>query len=90
MDSTRPSLFYTLPLWLSRGGLTDFVLNAFATVYIVDLDDVTDRETWKLMREIDYFKFRSKTLTGEEDEEAEGLYCRGALGSCLALQRDRP
>jgi hypothetical protein len=66
-------IVYTLPLWLSRGGLTDFVLNAFATVYIVDLDDVTDRETWKLMREIDYFKFRSKTLTGEEDEEAEGF-----------------
>ena len=48
-------IVYTLPLWLSRGGLADFVLNAFATVYIVELDDVTDsdRETWKLMTESD-------------------------------------
>ena len=48
-------IVYTLPLWLSRGGLADFVLNAFATVYIVELDDVTDsdHETWKLMTESD-------------------------------------
>ena len=32
-------LVYTLPLWLCRGGLADFVLNAFALVYIVELDD---------------------------------------------------
>eukprot|EP00435_Cladocopium_sp_Y103_P017232 s906_g4.t1 len=40
-------IVYTLPLWLSRGGLTDFVLNAFATVYIVDLDDVVDPKVWR-------------------------------------------
>ena len=68
-------IVYTLPLWLSRGGLTDFVLNAFATVYIVDLDDVNGCE-WKLMPKTEYLKHRTKTLTGEdatEDEEAEGF-----------------
>ena len=43
-------IVYTLPLWLCRGGLTDFVLNAFATVYIVELDDLTsDDQLWKLL-----------------------------------------
>lgn len=42
-------IVYTLPLWLCRGGLTDFVLNAFATVYIVELDDLTSRDEWKLL-----------------------------------------
>lgn len=35
-------IVYTLPLWLCRGGLADFVLNAFALVYIVELDDLKD------------------------------------------------
>eukprot|EP00435_Cladocopium_sp_Y103_P028651 s2199_g7.t1 len=75
-------IVYTLPLWLSRGGLADFVLNAFATVYIVELDDVTDRETWKLMppqapgqqqpppgqQEDDQEEARSKTPNAEEGE----------------------
>ena len=68
-------IVYTLPLRLSRGGLTDFVLNAFATVYIVELDDVNGCE-WKLMPKTEYLKHRTKTLTGEdatEDEEAEGF-----------------
>ncbi|CAE7623490.1 ALG11 [Symbiodinium sp. CCMP2456] len=34
----RAILVYTLPLWLCRGSLVDFVLNAFALVYIVELD----------------------------------------------------
>ena len=42
-------IVYTLPLWLCRGGLTDFVLNAFATVYIVELDDLKSRNKWKLL-----------------------------------------
>ena len=44
-------IVYTLPLWLCRGGLTDFVLNAFATVYIVELDDLKDRDAWFLPRD---------------------------------------
>ena len=56
---SKAIIVYTLPLWLSRGGLTDFVLNAFATVYIVELDDVTGREMWDLMPKADYLKFRS-------------------------------
>mmetsp|Transcript_51321 Transcript_51321/g.84200 ORF Transcript_51321/g.84200 Transcript_51321/m.84200 type:complete len:389 (+) Transcript_51321:332-1498(+) len=63
-------IVYTLPLWLSRGGLTDFVLNAFATVYIVDLDDLTDGEKWKRMPMMAYLKFRRRTLTGEDPEDA--------------------
>mmetsp|Transcript_75984 Transcript_75984/g.120304 ORF Transcript_75984/g.120304 Transcript_75984/m.120304 type:complete len:393 (+) Transcript_75984:332-1510(+) len=62
-------IVYTLPLWLSRGGLTDFVLNAFATVYIVDLDDLTDGEKWKRMPMMAYLKFRRRTLTGEDPED---------------------
>ena len=42
-------IVYTLPLWLCRNGLTDFVLNAFATVYIVELDDLTSRDEWKVL-----------------------------------------
>ena len=37
-------LVYTLPLWLCRGGLADFVLNAFALVYIVELDDTKAKQ----------------------------------------------
>eukprot|EP00435_Cladocopium_sp_Y103_P030171 s1163_g7.t1 len=44
-------IVYTLPLWLCRGGLTDFVLNAFATVYIVELDDLASRDEWRLLVE---------------------------------------
>jgi hypothetical protein len=44
-------IVYTLPLWLCRGGLTDFVLNAFATVYIVELDDLTSRDEWRLLED---------------------------------------
>ena len=48
-------IVYTLPLWLSRGGLTDFVLNAFATVYIVELDDLASRDEWKWISEQKFF-----------------------------------
>mmetsp|Transcript_6472 Transcript_6472/g.14909 ORF Transcript_6472/g.14909 Transcript_6472/m.14909 type:complete len:369 (+) Transcript_6472:923-2029(+) len=45
----RTILVYTLPLWLCRGSLADFVLNAFATVYIVELDDAPgDATEWRL------------------------------------------
>ena len=40
-------LVYTLPLWLCRGTLVDFVLNAFALVYIVELDMKEDAEEWE-------------------------------------------
>ena len=56
-------IVYTLPLWLSRGGLADFVLNAFATVYIVELDDVTDGGTWKLMSESEYTEYKGSRST---------------------------
>eukprot|EP00435_Cladocopium_sp_Y103_P017328 s3595_g4.t1 len=54
-------IVYTLPLWLSRGGLTDFVLNAFATVYIVDLDDLSSKVHWSLVPKTEYLKSRSKS-----------------------------
>ena len=41
-------LVYTLPLWLCRGGLSDFVLNSFALVYIIELDDLSQHDDWKL------------------------------------------
>ena len=45
----RAIIVYTLPLWLCRGSLADFVLNAFALVYIVELDDLTHEKkyAWK-------------------------------------------
>ncbi|CAE7367595.1 ALG11 [Symbiodinium natans] len=54
-------IVYTLPLWLSRGGLTDFVLNAFATVYIVELDDLANRDEWKLLPDVEFVRLRSKS-----------------------------
>mmetsp|Transcript_14067 Transcript_14067/g.33503 ORF Transcript_14067/g.33503 Transcript_14067/m.33503 type:complete len:151 (-) Transcript_14067:103-555(-) len=47
----RAILVYTLPLWLCRGSLVDFVLNAFALVYIVELDVKDPPETWDVNQE---------------------------------------
>eukprot|EP00438_Fugacium_kawagutii_P006505 Skav209098 [mRNA] locus=scaffold179:52654:58492:+ [translate_table: standard] len=49
-ESGNAIIVYTLPLWLCRGGLVDFVLNAFALVYIVELDDLKEeqKKTWDL------------------------------------------
>ena len=47
----RAILVYTLPLWLCRGSLVDFVLNAFALVYIVELDEKNPPETWEVHQE---------------------------------------
>eukprot|EP00435_Cladocopium_sp_Y103_P007217 s5273_g2.t1 len=49
-------IVYTLPLWLSRGGLADFVLNVFAAMYIVEVDQVL-RFEWELMPKSDYLNF---------------------------------
>eukprot|EP00438_Fugacium_kawagutii_P021899 Skav207146 [mRNA] locus=scaffold573:37769:46996:+ [translate_table: standard] len=74
-------LVYTLPLWLSRGGLADFVLNSFATVYILELDDLTDRDTatWKLL---DPESFTSST----EDSESESTWPKWPAGKELEWQ----
>jgi len=49
----RAILVYTLPLWLCRGSLVDFVLNAFALVYIVELDMKDPPEKWEVNQDQD-------------------------------------